>query len=500
MKNKRLIIVLVNLLLCVSMAYAEAQKSELQQRAETAIQNKKVAEGRYTYIRAFEDYTGKGQMAQAVQCGIKAVGLYYKENYWKEAFDLLRLIDNNIEAKGQSAAAKSALHYETTKERLQMYIKLRKSESAKDQLATMERFANASGEDRLKDDLLYNKAVYYYTFGQNAQGNAVFQEMANKLTAQKEYDKVDEVYKTLIDNGRRSNNASLVAKSYSSYIAWKDSVAAQKLADETGALKKQIADNETAMDKKDSSLRGRMAAIIGLGILAGALAAALVVGAVMLLRYIVLSRKQKKTIQMANESNARKAQFISNIAAQLNPTLQKLDKSKPEVKALLDFSGHVEQLSELENSTEAVELTDTPVAPFCEDLINRIRNRVKSGVTLSVDASKLSAAINKEYVEHILLHLLNNAAEYTPEGGKISLEFKKRGAHKFQFLVSNTGSTIPEELHDEIFTPFREVRDLTTGDGLGLPICRQMALKMNGELSIDPQYTRGTRFVLDLND
>jgi signal transduction histidine kinase len=50
-----------------------------------------------------------------------------------------------------------------------------------------------------------------------------------------------------------------------------------------------------------------------------------------------------------------------------------------------------------------------------------------------------------------------------------------------------------------VFTPFREVKDLTEGDGLGLPICRQMALKMGGDLEIDPQFTKGTRFILELH-
>jgi len=50
-----------------------------------------------------------------------------------------------------------------------------------------------------------------------------------------------------------------------------------------------------------------------------------------------------------------------------------------------------------------------------------------------------------------------------------------------------------------VFKPFLEIHDLTTGDGLGLPICKQMALKMNGDLDIDPQFTRGTRFILDLH-
>ena len=136
---------------------------------------------------------------------------------------------------------------------------------------------------------------------------------------------------------------------------------------------------------------------------------------------------------------------------------------------------------------------------FCEGLIEQIRDKVKMGVNLKVDAPKMSAPINREYVSHILLHLLSNAAQYTPESGSIWLDFKKRGPHLHQFIVSNTGEPIPEEMHDEVFKPFREIRDLTTGDGLGLPICRQMALNMNGDLSIDSTFTRGTRFVLELH-
>ena len=68
-----------------------------------------------------------------------------------------------------------------------------------------------------------------------------------------------------------------------------------------------------------------------------------------------------------------------------------------------------------------------------------------------------------------------------------------------QFLVSDTGIGIPEENREDIFKPFLVIRDLTTGDGLGLPICKRMALKMNGDLDIDPHFTKGTRFVLDLH-
>ena len=499
--SKKTLILLFYVFLGNGLAIAEeVQKSELQQRAESIDVKQNIAGARFTYIHAFNDYVNKGQILQAAECGVKATALYYKENYWKEAFELLHRVDQAITASQLSSVEKAGAYYIVTRERMLMYIKLRKPTNAMDYLKNMENQVSLSGDEKLQNDLLYNKAIYYYTFGQTAEGNAVFKEMADKLTKQKEYDKVDEVYQTLIANGRKSNSVSLVAQSYKGYMAWKDSTNALKYADEIAGLKKQISDNEEAIAEKDSSLTARMGFIIALGILAGILAAALVIGGIILLRYIMLTRKQQKNMQLLADSNALKAEFISNIAGQLRPTFKKLDNRNPEVKALIDFSDHIQTLSQLENSMdEAVELEETQISPFCDGLMEQIRDRVKTDVVLHVNAPKMSANINKEYVSHLLLHLLNNAAEYTPEEGTIQLEFKKRSAHTLQFVVSNTGSTIPEEKRDNIFKPFLEIRDLTKGDGLGLPICKQMALKMNGDLEIDPQFTKGVRFVLELH-
>ena len=221
----------------------------------------------------------------------------------------------------------------------------------------------------MKNDLLYNKAIYHYSFGQVAQGNAVFKQMAANLASSKDYNKMDEVYQTLITNARKSGSSQMVAQSYSNYLAWKDSISEVRRLDETGALKKQIADNEAVIADKDSSLTTRQAIIWALGILAAALAAALVLGALVLMRYILLCRKQKKTISLANESNALKAKFISNISAQMEPTLRKLNQQQPEVKALIDFASHIQTLSDLENSDSSIEREDTPLQPFCEKLM-----------------------------------------------------------------------------------------------------------------------------------
>ena len=499
--SRKVFILLMSLLFCGTLANAQGvQKSELQQRAEAENEKGNGASARFYYIRAYEDYADKGQMLPAVECGTKASAMYYKkDNLYKEAFDLLRRIDQTIAASGKDARSMAALHYLTSKERMQMYMKMRRAEPAHEHMNIMEGHARTANDEGISNDLLYNKAIYYYTFGQNDKGNAVFKEMAAKLTTQKEYDKVDEVYKTLIANGMRSGSANMVAQSYKNYIVWKDSVTALKTAEERDSLEMRIADNENMIIAQDQQLSSRQMMIVGLGVLAAILAAALVLGAIVLMRFVLLTSKQKKTIRQANENNALKAKFISNISALMAPTLNKLDARVPEVKALQDFSAHIQTLSELESTTaEDVEMADTAVPQFCENLVEEIRGKVKSGVAINMNAPKMSARINKEYVSHILSHLLRNAAVYTPEGGAIALEYKKRGAHKFQFLVSNTGVPIPAEKREDIFKPFLEIKDLTTGDGLGLPICKLMAQKMKGDLTIDPEYTKGTRFVLDL--
>ncbi|MDE6013058.1 MAG: sensor histidine kinase [Prevotella sp.] len=500
MNRKILFLLTVLFVGCAFVSAQDTQKSNLQQRAEEEFEKGQYTNARALYKLAYENYVNKGQIKLGVECGTKAAALYYRENFYPEAFDLLRRLDQNIDANSQSlGSAAEALHYLTSKERMQIYMKIRRGASVVEQLNIMEKQASVANDEALNNDLLYNKAIYYYTFGQNAQGNAVFKEMADKLTASKEYDKVDEVYQTLIANGRKSGSTNLVAQAYRSYIVWKDSVNALKVADEIGALKSQITDDAAAIEEKDSLLTARQAMIVGLSILAVILAAVLVFGTFLLLRYIHLTRKQKKAINMANENNALKAKFISNISAQLNPTLLKLNGDIPEVKALREFSEHIQTLSELENAEQEVELEDIQISQFCESLMDQVRDKAKNSITLEVSAPKMSVKLNKAYVSHILLHLLSNALEYTPDGGKVSLEFKKRSAHKVQFLVSDTGCGIPEEKHEDVFKAFLEIKDLSEGDGLGLPICKQMALNMNGDLEISSAYTKGARFVLSLN-
>ena len=94
--NKIVIILCLSMCFCCgNMIAQETQKSDLEKRAEAVDPNTNIATARSLYIHAFNDYANKGQIRQGVECAIKATPLYYKENYYQEAFDLLRRIDES---------------------------------------------------------------------------------------------------------------------------------------------------------------------------------------------------------------------------------------------------------------------------------------------------------------------------------------------------------------------------------------------------------------------
>lgn len=118
--------------------------------------------------------------------------------------------------------------------------------------------------------------------------------------------------------------------------------------------------------------------IIGLCILAGLLAAVLVLAGIVLLRFVLLTRKQKKAIQIANEHNELKTQFIQNISAQMEPTLNTLDGTQPGVRALKGFANFIQELSDLENTlSEAYEMREISINTFCESVMDKIKSGLK---------------------------------------------------------------------------------------------------------------------------
>lgn len=104
----------------------------------------------------------------------------------------------------------------------------------------------------------------------------------------------------------------------------------------------------------------------------------------------------------------------------------------------------------------------------------------------------------------VLLNLLGNAAKFTETGEiEVSLavdENREPGDPrvKFHVMVRDTGIGIPYERQDSIFTPFRQADHSISrkygGTGLGLPICKEIARLMGGDIGVESEPWKGSVF------
>ena len=324
---KRIITILLAAFFCLcTQTYAQSRADELMKQAQQSLAKKEYIKARYLFLQAYNSFASQEEYTQAVECSVNASALYHRENYYKEAFELLRGVEQLVGTGEQKLKKKLPdLRFRINKERLQMYINTKNPARAKEQLNKLEETAKAAENDSLSNDFLYTQADYYYTFGMNSQGDTAFKKLIEQYKQQKNYAKVDECYKTLISIARKANNAGLVARTYDKYIIWTDSVKALTAQDELNIVKKKYDESLATIQEKDDSLSAKQYIIIGLCILAAVLAAALAIGAVILLRFIMLTRKQKKAISIANAHNELKTEFIQNISSQMEPTLDTLD-------------------------------------------------------------------------------------------------------------------------------------------------------------------------------
>ncbi len=104
-------------------------------------------------------------------------------------------------------------------------------------------------------------------------------------------------------------------------------------------------------------------------------------------------------------------------------------------------------------------------------------------------------------VEQIITNLVDNAIKYTPAGGRVSVRAETRGG-RVRVIVEDTGPGIPKEHHARLFERFYRVDDARSrdlgGTGLGLAIVKHLALANGGDIAVESEVGKGSRFIISL--
>lgn len=257
------------------------------------------------------------------------------------------------------------------------------------------------------------------------------------------------------------------------------------------------------------------------------LSVGLLVGLVVVPAYCsTLIIKISKATKEAEEANKAKSLFLASISHELRTPLNAiigygthlLDMKLPEaqqqmVQTSVSAGQHllhlINQLLSFTQSDTKEELPE-PKEFSIVDVMTDVRDIMQlaaeeKGLEIHLQAEAMSdqrISGQLDYVRNILINLTSNAVKFT-DTGTVTLKCGIDDDDEIPQLwcsVTDTGPGIPEEAHEKIFGVFQQADDGIIesfgGTGLGLAICQQLAMQMDGGISLESAVGEGSSFTL----
>ncbi|MCM2256129.1 MAG: PAS domain S-box protein [Vicinamibacteria bacterium] len=192
---------------------------------------------------------------------------------------------------------------------------------------------------------------------------------------------------------------------------------------------------------------------------------------------------------------------------ELDDLLPDLDKVYAAGKHLLSLINDILDLSKIEAGKMDFVLEEFSVQELVRELQGAVQPMAqKAGNQLEVACADTVPRMKADMmrVRQILLNLLSNANKFT-EKGRVGLRVEEvlvGRAAGLAFHVTDTGIGISPEAMERLFQPFMQADYTSTrkygGTGLGLTICRQLAHKMGGDVTVASELGHGSTFTIVL--
>ncbi len=237
------------------------------------------------------------------------------------------------------------------------------------------------------------------------------------------------------------------------------------------------------------------------------------------------NERLKQEIMVANESARFKQNFLAQMSHEIRTPLTAIDgmlelmeqtqlsETQKDFLDTVKFSS--ENLRNIINEVldysriEAGGIRLNPVDfPFSElyDKAHKLFHSIAKGkvrfVTLGQENLPGYIHADKHRIFQIISNLISNAIKYAREGDVI-LEIlpippEENGQRLFKVLVKDQGPGISEALKRKLFKPFSQIHKnehiQVEGSGLGLSICKELAVLLNGEIGMESQPGEGSTF------
>ena len=226
----------------------------------------------------------------------------------------------------------------------------------------------------------------------------------------------------------------------------------------------------------------------------------------------------------AEESSKMKTEFIRNISHEIRTPLNILNGftqilSSPDADTLsaeekesmrhqvednaMSITSLINNMLEFSDalSRTVIERTDT-ISP--EEIANTAIDKAKKAFTddvnfsfdISDDARTIQIKTHKGSAAKALAQLIENGFKFTSKG-EVRLSVSLQPS-EVCFVIEDTGIGIPADKASVIFDDFVQIDNFSDGTGIGLPMARNIAQRLGGDIRLDPEYSNGARFILTL--
>lgn len=253
-----------------------------------------------------------------------------------------------------------------------------------------------------------------------------------------------------------------------------------------------------------------------------------------LLTYLILNRSRleiQKALARAEAGNRAKSDFLFNMSHDIRTPmnavmgfLQLLDEQQDnagrrkeyirKIRAssdlLLSMVNNVLEMSKIEKGKIALEETvcsmDQLVGSVCAVIGPKMREKsINFEIDINTRHDFICCDVAK--IHEIFLNILNNASQFTPEGGKVSVRVteipsEKKGQSLFRTEIEDNGIGIAPEFIPHLFETFAREKNTTqsktAGMGLGMAIVKKLVELMGGSIDVESEIGKGTKFIVTI--
>jgi PAS domain S-box-containing protein len=172
-------------------------------------------------------------------------------------------------------------------------------------------------------------------------------------------------------------------------------------------------------------------------------------------------------------------------------------------RVLLDLINEILDLSRIEAGRMQFTIEPFDLAEVLTRRVEALASQADAkGLALRCDVAPDLGTMTSDpkRVAQVVANLLSNAVKFTEQGG-VELSARPDG-DAVRIEVRDTGPGIAPEDFEHLFKPFMQVGDTRRhhreGTGLGLAISRHLARALGGDIAIESELGRGTRFIVSL--